>query len=287
MKICLYYWRGLNCGDALSPFIIENLWRKKVSYFNVYCSLLHAIKKGLFKQIIIYVLGGWYKNILAIGSILSSANRRSIVWGSGFMTANEKCKARKIYAVRGKLTAVRLKELGYNIADIVYGDPALLLPLLVSPSKQKKYFVGIIPHWCETDKFISQYGNQFHIIDMRTDNIKEFVKDLTSCKYIFSSSLHGIIIAHAYGIPALLIEKKEEKEYGYFKYEDYFSSVAIEPYHWIDINENLLANNYNVQLLFSKYADKALPQTNLRTIQRDLLRTAPFPLKNKYKNLFY
>lgn len=294
MKIRLSYWGGYNLGDLLSPFIVGRLSGEKISHFNsdvdlslygLFRNLLNAVKKGSFTQII-YAFGCWHKNILAVGSILSFANRKSIVWGSGFIAPNGKCKARKIYAVRGKLTANRLKELGYDVSDIAYGDPALLLPLFISPSQQKLRLVGIIPHWLETDKFKTQYGIAAHIIDTRTDNVEAFVNDLTSCQYILSSSLHGIIIAHAYGIPALLIEKKEEKDFGYFKYEDYFSSVGIEPYHWIDFNDRLLADEHELQLLFEKHADKALPQTELRIIQKALLETAPFSLKKEYKNLF-
>ena len=93
----------------------------------------------------------------------------------------------------------------------------MLLPFLVSPAKEKKYTIGIIPHWRETDRFIAKYSKTAHVIDIRTDDIKSFIEVLTSCEYILSSSLHGIIIAHAYGIPALLIEKREEKEYPFEK----------------------------------------------------------------------
>lgn len=290
MKIRLSYWEKKNLGDSLSPFIVSGLSGENVSHFNsnidlsltnLFTRLVRAIKRFSFLEIC-HILGSYHRHIMAIGSILEYANKNTSVWGTGFITLNGECKANNIYAVRGKYTAKRLEELGFDTSNIVYGDPALLLPLLVNPAKEKKYVIGIIPHWREVDRFISQHGNQFHIIDIRTDDVKAFVEDLTSCKYILSSSLHGIIIAHAYGIPALLIEKREEKEYGYFKYNDYFSSVGIEPYHWIDFDAGLLKNEQGIQSLFDKYVGQTLPQTDIRTMQKALLSVAPFPLKKEF-----
>ena len=290
MKIHLSYWRGMNLGDALSPFVISELSGKKISHFdstidlsltNFFARLRNAIKKHSFLEIC-HILGSYRRNIMAIGSMLECANKNTIVWGAGFIAPKGKCKTKNIRAVRGKYTAKRLKELGFDITNIGYGDPALLLPFLVSPAKEKKYTIGIIPHWRETDRFIAKYSKTAHVIDIRTDDIKSFIEVLTSCEYILSSSLHGIIIAHAYGIPALLIEKREEKEYGYFKYDDYFSSVDIEPYHWISFDEKILGNKQDIQSLFNKYADKTLPQTDIRILQETLLLSAPFPLKKKF-----
>lgn len=290
MKIRLSYWEKKNLGDSLSPFIVSGLSGENVSHFNsnidlsltnLFTRLVRAIKRFSFFEIC-HILGSYHRHIMAIGSILEYANKNTSVWGTGFITLNGECKANNIYAVRGKYTAKRLEELGFDTSNIVYGDPALLLPLLVSPAKEKKHVIGIIPHWLETEKFIAQYGGNLHVIDIRTDDVKAFVEELTSCKYILSSSLHGIIIAHAYGIPALLMEKTEEKEYGYVKYDDYFSSVDIKPYHCIDFDEKILENESNIQSLFKQHMGKTLPQTDIRIIQKSLLSVAPFPLKKEF-----
>lgn len=147
---------------------------------------------------------------MAIGSMLEHANKNTVVWGSGFIAPNGICKARQIYAVRGKCTAKRLKTLGYDISHVILGDPGLLLPLLIKPAESQTRLVGIIPHWRETEDFFSVYGKT-HVIDIRTTDIRHFISEVTNCKYILASSLHGIIIAHAYGIPALLIEKRKRR----------------------------------------------------------------------------
>ena len=53
---------------------------------------------------------------------------------------------------------------------------------------------------------------------------------------IFSTSLHGLIISHAYGIPAIWIKAGNIGTDG-FKFKDYFSSVNIPYYSPIKLEE--------------------------------------------------
>lgn len=292
VKIRLSYWDGINLGDALSPFIVSELSGEKVSHFNsdtdlsigsLWRKIYQAIKHGSLREVC-YAFGCFHKNIMAIGSMLEHANKNTIVWGSGFIAPNGICKTKRIRAVRGKCTVSQLKSLGYDTSKVVLGDPALLLPLVIKPSETQTRFIGIIPHWREIENFISMYGDE-HVIDIRTTDIKHFVNEVTSCKHILASSLHGLIIAHAYGIPALLIEKKKEKEFGYFKYDDYFSSVNIESGKCVSIDGNLLNNHQRLESLFEEYAKNALPQVDICAMQIALLNAAPFPLKEEYRQI--
>ena len=123
-----YWWSGegnRNFGDVLTPYLIEKISGKKA----ILCS------KHCFKPY-----------FMVTGSILKSANRNSIVWGSGIIRRNEMVtKPKKIFAVRGPITRKRLLELGYDCPE-VYGDPALLLPLFYKPKATKKYSLGVIPN---------------------------------------------------------------------------------------------------------------------------------------------
>lgn len=287
--INLVYWNGKNLGDYLSLFIINKLSGLPIRYKGFSLG-----RKGQLIRLLDYVTGKitWNKlnetlfffedNILGVGSIISFGNRNSIIWGSGFMNQNEHFKGGKVLAVRGKLTNKKIIESGHNGCD-VFGDPALLLPLIIKPSLEKKCDLAIIPHWKEYDFFCNKYGNSYKILDIRTTDVEYFVQELTSCKYILSSSLHGIILSHAYNIPALWIKHGYIDTDG-FKFYDYFSSVDISIYEGIvDFDSFLFANSW--KYLFDKNALNSLPQKNLRSIQRKLLDVAPFRVLDKYNNI--
>lgn len=65
----------------------------------------------------------------------------------------------------------------------------------------------MVPHFMEYDEIFKEYGSRYDVIDIRTDDVESFIDQIIDSDYILSTSLHGIIIAHAYGIPALWIKK--------------------------------------------------------------------------------
>lgn len=288
--INLVYWNGLNLGDCLSPFIIKELSGLSIKYKSYYS----LGKKGQLKLVFDYIKGKlkrkdlaetlffYEKNLLAVGSIISQGNKRSIVWGSGFMNYNEKFRGGKVLAVRGKLTNNILLEQGFKGCN-VFGDPALLLPLMIPSIKDKIYDIAIIPHWSEVEYFKITFGNKYKILDLRTDKIEQFIKELTSCKYILSTSLHGIILSHAYGIPALWIKHGYVDTDG-FKFYDYFSSVDIPKYEGICNYNNLLQQGLWKQLFF-EFKEFSLPFRDIKLIQKGLLKVAPFKLLPKYESM--
>ena len=67
--------------------------------------------------------------------------------------------------------------------------------------------------------------------------IENFIDELASCESIFSSSLHGVIVAQAYGIPAQWITVKDSpiNDDQNFKFEDYFLGAGQEVQRPINI----------------------------------------------------
>ena len=283
-KINLVYWQEKNFGDALSPVIVEKLsgqrTRLKAAYINRFRKFIKGMLYFSWKEISC-ILFPWQSNILAVGSIITCGNSRSQVWGAGFMSSYGAFKGGRLYAVRGPYTAKRILDQGFLECD-TYGDPALLLPLLMCPSTIKKHELGIVPHWKEAEKFIQSYGNRFKVIDLRTEDVKKVVLEITSCKYILSSSLHGLIVSHAYGIPALWIKDGYIETDG-FKFSDYFASVGITEYNGFMNVEGILSSENSWRNLFKHHIDKASIQESLVDIQKGLLKSAPFPIKDKYK----
>ena len=284
MMINLVYWSEDNFGDALSPLLIEELSGETTQLKGAYIKKMRRFLKGvlyLSTQAISTILFPWQSNVLAVGSVITCGNKRSKVWGSGFMSDSGKFNGGNIFAVRGPYTADRLVKQGFPKCEI-YGDPALLLPLWLNPAKEKKYKLGIVPHWKETASFIADYGEKYKIIDLRTKDVDKVVEDITSCHYILSTSLHGLIVAHAYHIPALWIKKGYIETDG-FKFADYFSSVNITPYIGFENIDEILGSGDKWLSLFESNSDKSLVNVSLLKIQKDLLSTAPFPLKKKYQ----
>lgn len=176
------------------------------------------------------------KDILCIGSIITwMTTPRSIIWGSGVQFPDEEIlyngkviKPKKVLAVRGPLTRKYLLERNIDCPEI-YGDPALLLPRYYTSRIEKKHKIGIIPHFKEkkseqVNDLIQKYG--FHFIDIQNfKNWKNLIDEINSCEFILSSSLHGIIIADAYGVPNSWVEF-EIQNLKRFTFMDYFLSVG-------------------------------------------------------------
>lgn len=202
-----YYTRHNNWGDQLNKYLIEKITNKKVV-------------KNNFKQ---------FNHILAIGSVLSSASKKSFVWGSGFISKDAPLKSDllDIRAVRGVLTRERLlKEFSIACPDVL-GDPAVLLPLYYDRTQAiKKHKIGIIPHY--KDKNLPVVHKLLTmgcvLIDIQND-IEPFIDQLTECEYIISSSLHGLIAADTYNIPNKWVSFSDMVLGGQFKFLDYYSTT--------------------------------------------------------------
>lgn len=283
-KINLIYWNKDNFGDQLSPYIVSKLSGETIRYKRGTASLRYS-----FKEILSYVLRlkfakisemlfNWQDSLLAVGSIINLGNSKSKIWGSGFMNENQPFYGGKVCAVRGKFTAQKIAERGYETTD-VYGDPALLLPLIFTPPILGDRQIAIIPHITEFKYFKEKYGAKYDVIDFRTRNIEKTISEICRYRLILSSSLHGLIVAHAYGIPALWIK------HGYIhtdgiKFKDYFSSVGISCYDGFEnIDELMSKNPKEIETFFIDNEEIANPQVSLSALQKKLIEVAPFPIQ--------
>lgn len=114
--------------------------------------------------------------------------------------------------------------------------------------------------------------------------MEKVVGEILACEYVLSTSLHGVIIAHAYKIPSLWIRKGYIDTDG-FKFHDYFTSVDIPVYDGFANIEEILADEVSWKSCFERNRDKAQINNSLAEIQSGLLKCAPFPLKEKYQKL--
>jgi pyruvyltransferase len=144
------------------------------------------------------------------------------VLGTGSLYPDSKVPYNAEYlAVRGPLTAALTGS-----HDVALGDAGLLANELV-PQQHRKYNVGVIPHWSDKDMERRFWGDGAVLIDV-TDDPLLVVKKIASCKRIISSSLHGIIVADAYGIPRRTeLTPQFAKEGGDHKFRDHNAAVGV------------------------------------------------------------
>lgn len=282
----LFYFRDIdNVGDLVSIFLVTYLSGFEMIYKNPRYSL--SIKK-----IIKWIFGRephfsdyifpFQKCLIALGSLLDYSNKRCVIWGTGFREYNSIWHGGHVYAVRGYLSRKKLPNRYRNVA---IGDPALLLPLLMPIDRKsccERNKIGIIPHYRDYDDLNKRFSNRYVIIDVKTKDIAAFIKQIVSCDYILSSSLHGLIISHSYGIPALWITNNYIDS-GPFKFHDYFSSVDIPFYDGFNNIDEILKNEDSYTSLFKRCSEYSLPHANISEIQYNLLVSFPCYLHDRKK----
>lgn len=177
---------GTNVGDTLTPVLLEYFTPHKAEWV----SSLDDNK------------------LLVCGSILEFAKPGDTVLGAGhYKKELINLQGVNVLALRGRLSG----------EAPVYGDPALLLPLMYKPNIKKTKKVGHIPHIWQQHRFQEEYIS----VNLPW---KDFVDEVLKCETIISSSLHGVIIAQAYGVPVVWQHYKIIPG-ARIKHEDYLSGV--------------------------------------------------------------
>ena len=134
------------------------------------------------------------------GSIIGLTSSSCIVWGAGIMDVHDRISSQAtLLAVRGPLTRARAIKDGVHCPEI-YGDPALLLPRLYSPPIKHSSGIGLALHFSDRPRLMGlpNLPSWIRLIDMQ-DSIESVINQIRSCELVISSSLHGLIVSHAYG----------------------------------------------------------------------------------------
>ncbi len=202
----LFWWKPkekvINFGDDLSRVVVETMLNRSIKNTS-----LNSEKKLLF----------------SLGSILHFARDGDVIWGSGFRedpTLENRFSFLDVRAVRGPRTRQFLLSKGIDCPE-VYGDPAVLLPYLFPELKKQEpiYDYIIIPNIGEMSGFI-KYKN----VVMPTLPWDEIVKKMLQSRLVISSSLHGVIVAEAFGVPTRLLKMTWIEPL--LKYQDYYESTG-------------------------------------------------------------
>ena len=260
----VFYWDWRpNFGDLVGPYLISKITGKPV----------------------LNIMGTYRPGLMTVGSIIEMLSSKNMtIWGSGLMSepSTDIIKRLSFYkptilSVRGYKTAEALKNIGLEVPNHnQYGDPALILPLFYQPKIVSDKKIGLCPHYSHKELFgrINDDTNSFNMIDVQKD-LESVLDSIFSCKVCISTSLHGLIVAQAYGIPWVWLEITDNNlGGGDFKFQDFFSTIDISQVTHIKTTKNEVKN-----LDFHSIAQKAsLPDPRydlskiLESLQQYLLK---------------
>jgi pyruvyltransferase len=214
MKRMRAYWWDTepNFGDRLAPLLLERFAGIKATRAPI-CGA----------------------SIVSVGSLMEHIPPEwpGYILGTGCLYAESRLhlhtNTATILAVRGPHTARKCPQGNYAI-----GDPGLLAPELIVPPYEpdKLYDLGIVPHW--TDHHLThdprfKLGDPWvtRVIDPRQDAMT-VIREISHCRKIVTSSLHGMILADSFGIPRRFEPAKDwgPSEGGMFKFQDYLQSIG-------------------------------------------------------------
>lgn len=198
-----YWWKGRpNFGDELGPLLLKHFSGLTVEW--------SAIGTA---------------DLISVGSLLHMVPKdwTGVIGGSGTLFENtpRAFANAKVFGVRGPLTARGMR------GDFAIGDPGILADELVVAHKEHK--LGLVPHWSDTELEHRPEFKQYKPLIIRPDGHPlDVLRQIGSCRKIVSSSLHGIIVADAFGIPRRTeTTSRFLKEGGDWKFRDHNAAVGV------------------------------------------------------------
>ena len=239
-----------NFGDALSPLVVSLLTGRRVVYAN------DPVK------------------LVALGSIFFALQDGDVVWGAGLARREHvsyAASAREVMyrALRGPATARLLRSRGVACA-VPFGDPAILLPLLIDNDIAPQHEIGVVPHWSQFPDFEREIRDpHVKLIDV-CDSFDDVARAILSCRLVLSTSLHGVILAESYGIPALLVFYGGQPRGDDTKYIDYFESTER------DLHARSITRIPDITRLASETSRVPTP----RFSREPLLAAFPYPIRS-------
>jgi len=212
-RLKTYWWNEHpNFGDALAPLLLKR-FAGTDSKWDTICRA-DVIVTG---SILEHVPPLWSGHVIGVGQLYEDSR------------LHLHTKTAKVWAIRGPLSARSVP------GDYALGDPGLLADELVYVH-HRDVALGVVPHWTDTSlaKNPLWYSPNWQtlVIDPAGDPL-DVVRSIGRCQKIVTSSLHGMIVADAFGIPRRyeLNPGASKYEGGLFKFRDYSQSIgaSFEP----------------------------------------------------------
>lgn len=215
--INIHYWKRDENTENVGDYLAQVVCKYMAEYYNL--DICSTVSKT--------------KHLYSIGSGFFAGLQDATIWGTGILKPfkgslienttlmyNKYFRRLDIRLVRGPNTYKYLIKNGISCPQ-QYGDPAILMPLIYQPHNHGiKRPYALIPH--HSVDLISADKN--NILSPITCNYQSFIDFICESELVISGSLHGIILAEAYGRPAIFL--RDRMDCSMFKYEDYYYSTG-------------------------------------------------------------
>jgi hypothetical protein len=230
-NIKLYYAKLANMGDLLNDLIIRRCFDCNVER----CSFLDGDMSAIGSHLAMYTYHG--TPLMKLQQFLNGIKQPTVyVWGTGFINYSDTQgkffkRDMRFLAVRGELTRQNVERMTGKILDIPTGDAGILADKLLDEVPEKLYDVGVIPHICDlkdpaAQALADKYDNSI-LINVKDDPI-EVIRQIAQCRYVLSSSLHGLIVADSFNVPNMHIVFDDRLKGDGYKFDDYYSAYGVE-----------------------------------------------------------
>ena len=224
------YWSSShrNFGDVLTPLLLERLFG--IPFRHVSYRRAELVGLGSLLQKYTVPRLHWLRR-------LQESRRPPLrVWSTGFIepVAPGRVLPRrlKVAALRGKRSRAELERITGARFEVPLGDGGLLVPHLLTQRPAIRHTFGLVPHYSDAaDPAVRELANRLPdaaVIDVLAEPL-ETLERIASCRFILSSSLHGLIAADALGIPNRRLVFGGGLIGGDFKFDDYYSIYPQPP----------------------------------------------------------
>lgn len=166
--------------------------------------------------------------LVGVGSLLQrlDAGYTGAIWGAGAIRDDPRpLPEAHVLAVRGRHSADVIGARG----AFALGDPGVLVSR-IARRPRVRWDVGIVPHYTHRDSSViaalqRRGGEAVRVIDVRR-SAAAATREIAACSVVLTSSLHGLIVADSYGIPAAWTSLDPPLNGGDFKFHDYESVIS-------------------------------------------------------------
>lgn len=211
----LFWWNRIaNFGDGISPVVVAHVSGRAV----VWAAPDEA-------------------EVFAVGSILRTVarsyrggapdGRRPVIWGSGCLKPVGRGFMAHVdfAAVRGPRTAEVLR-----LGPLPMGDPGLLIRAAMGEDIAPGEEIALVAHHAHrSDPALRALAGTvpgLRWVDVTDPDPLAVVRAIASCRHVVSSSLHGLVIADAFGRPSTWLDPTGIHAEATFKFHDYAAAIG-------------------------------------------------------------